>query len=131
MRARRGGAGDRLPIDVAEVGERQVAAGQLLVQPPERDAGFDGGGHGVTVDRDDAIERADPQHPPGGARDVRERVPGRDDLDRLAGLGRGLHGLDDLEQALRLVDGHRRALLVPAPVAPPAGALRPDLPDHR
>ncbi len=122
----RGGAGNGLAIDVPEVGQRQIAATQLLVQPPERDAGLDGGGHRLAVDGDEPVERADPQHPAVGAGNVRERVAGGDDLDRLAGPGGRFHRLDDLEQALRLVDRDRGAVLVSAPVPPPAGPVGPD-----
>ena len=111
-------ARDRLPVDVAQVGERQIARLQLVVQVPQRDAALDGGGARLAVHRDDPIEPAETQHPAVGAGDAGERVSGAHDLDRLSRPLRPLHRLDDLELARGRLDGRWAALLVATPVAP-------------
>ena len=101
-----------------EVLEGQTVAGQLGVEPVQRDAGL----HARL-----ALDRIDPHHVavpvevhqrPVGAGDRRERVPRPHHLDPLAGLGRPPHDGDQLVLARRPLDRRRRARLVPRPVGP-------------
>ena len=111
-------ARDRLPVDITQVGQRQVTRLQLVVELPQRDATLDGDRARVAIHRDDPVEPAEPQHAAVGAGDAGERVSGAHDLDRLSGPLRPLHRLDDLELARGRLDGRGVALLVATPVAP-------------
>ena len=110
-------SGDRLRIDVAEVGHREAALGELVVQVVQPDPGLDGDvetlGATHTVD---AVEIVEGEQLPVGHRDVGEGVCTADHLDALTGLGSRAHDRGHLGGRSRLVDTLRDATLIPGPV---------------
>ena len=94
-------AGDGLAVDVAEVRQREVPGGELLVEAMDAHPRLDGHGRGGLVDVDDPVEQVEGEHPPVGARDVGERVAAAHDLDPLAGPAGPPDRLHDLELAAR------------------------------
>ena len=96
VRRGRDGAGDRLAVDVAEVGHRQAAAVQLLVQAMELDAGLDGDLALDGVRLQDALVVVELHEAPVGQSDRREGVAAADDLHPLSRGRRITHDLGEL-----------------------------------
>ena len=82
------GAGDRLAVDVAEVGHRQADRGELVVEAVQADAGLTRHppASRSTCEHPVACRSSDELHAVGRG-GGRERVPGADRLDPLPGLG--------------------------------------------
>ena len=112
--------GDRLPVDVAEIGHRQPEAVELPVQS---------GQHGAAGDLDQTAREVGLDHP-GKLRDVDhqvlaqrgggERVAGTRHSDLAARRGGRCHLLPQLGQSVRPQDLARNAALVAGPVDPAA-----------
>jgi hypothetical protein len=77
------GPGDRLLVDIAEIGHRQAVLGQEPVEPVERHAGLHR--DQVAGDRDRFAQPVQQQPPIVGDCDVGERVPAADRLHFVSG----------------------------------------------
>ena len=100
------------------LGRARPRAASLLVEAVDGDPRLDGHGRGGLVDADDPVELVEREHPAVGARDVRERVAGTDDLDVLPRGAGSADSLDDLVLAARCFERGRSAALRATPVAP-------------
>ena len=118
--------GDRLRVDVAEVGHRQPDRGELVAEIPQADPGLDRHPAGRGVDVLDGVHRVEREQHTVRHRRRRERVTGTDGLDALSGSA----GLGDDRRHLvggrRLPDGdgtHVWFLAQLRTVAPPETIL--------
>jgi hypothetical protein len=113
-----GGAGDGLPVDVAQVLERQSPAVELVGQPVQGDPGLDGHPVVGSIVAEHAGVAPEVDEDAVGAGDGGERVPGADGLDPLPVGRRLLDQIDQLTLGRRPPDLGRGARLVAPPVRP-------------
>ena len=118
VRARRGGAGDGLPVDVAHVGQAEAVGRQQARELVQAGAGGEGHALALDVDVDDAAEVGEIELHSRGHGDAGEGVPGADGLQAhpraCRRLDRALHGAG----RGRALDPSRTHRLGPSPVAP-------------
>ena len=96
------GAGNRLGVDAAQVGDGEAELGQLSTQVVQADAGFKGDGACVTVGGQDVVEVVEIHHPRRGTSEVGRGMGVSDDDESSATSSGERDGLLDLRKGLRL-----------------------------
>ena len=118
VRPRAERAGDRLAVDVAEVGQGEAELGELVIEDAQRSACADGGLAPGCVDRRDSGESTEPQLNAVGDGHAGERVAGADRLDAQTSVGGADHFLRHLLLRARGRDPAQQGRLGPGPVGP-------------
>ncbi len=111
-------AGDRLPVDVAEVLHRQPEAVEGIVEIGEDRSAAESHGPGRGVRIDHPAERGDVDHRALGQRRLGERVAGSGDADRPSFRRGGGDRGGELVAIPRATQPRGATDLVPGPVAP-------------
>jgi hypothetical protein len=123
VRARRRGPGDRLHVDVANIGERDAFVGKRLIERVQSDAGLNPNEPRVGIQGQDAIHSLEREEEPVGRHRVGERVPRPGNPHRPAPIGSPGDRRRDLLRCDGPLERSRRARLVAGPVPPREGGL--------
>ncbi len=117
-------AGERLPIDVAEILERQAERVEAAVERREDDACLDLDQAGGPVDGQHPVEPSEIDGDAVRERDLGERMTGSHRAHGLLAPGSAANDAGELLTRPGSLDRRRDALLVAGPVAPPRHRAR-------
>jgi len=122
---RRGGdrAGDRLLVDVAQVGHRQAVLGQRLAEGVHPNAGLDADQAAARIGVEQRAHAIEAQQGAVGERGGRERVARPRDAHAASGRDGAFDGAHDLSDPGGPFDRGGLAALITGPVAPHARTL--------
>jgi hypothetical protein len=123
VRRRRDRPGDRLLVDVAQVGHGQPVLGQRVAEGVQADARLDAHEPAARVGVEQRAHAIQAQQRAVGEDGRRERVARPRDADAAARRDRALDGAHDLAHRSRPFDRRRLAALITGPVAPHARTL--------
>ena len=116
-------AGDRLLVDVAQVGHRQPVLGERLAEGVQADTGLDADQAAARVGVQQRAHAIEAQQRAVGEHGGRERVARPRDAHAASGRDRALDGAHDLPDRGGPLDRGGLAALITGPVAPHARTL--------